>query len=113
MADICAHLEKLDDPDREPVKPGGRGCKECLEAGDEWVHLRLCMSCGHVGCCDDSPNKHATKHSHRTRHPVIKSFEPGEDWAYCYPDDQMIDGLAWLPGESTARHYSAPGASPP
>ena len=98
MADICAHLEKLDDPDREPVKPSGRGCKECLEAGDEWVHLRLCMSCGHVGCCDDSP---------------IKSFEPGEDWAYCYPDDQMIDGLAWLPGESTARHYSAPGASPP
>jgi len=108
--DICAHLEKLDPDGREPVHPSGHGCKECLEAGDEWVHLRLCMSCGHVGCCDSSPNKHATKHAHRTRHPTIKSFEPGEDWAYCYPDDLMIDGLSFLPGESTSRHYSAPSA---
>jgi len=112
MADVCAHLEKLDDPDREPVKPGGHGCKECLEAGDEWVHLRLCLTCGHVGCCDDSPNKHATKHFHRSRHPLIKSFEPGEEWAYCYLDDQMTDGIAWLPGESPPRHYSAPASHP-
>src|SRR5216684_286206 len=60
VAEICSHLEKLAAPGRDPVKPGGRGCKECLESGDEWVHLRLCMICGHVGCCDDSPNKHAT-----------------------------------------------------
>jgi uncharacterized UBP type Zn finger protein len=107
---ICEHLEKLDPNDREPVRPSGRGCKECLETGDEWVHLRLCMSCGHVGCCDSSPNKHATKHFHRTKHPTIKSFEPGEDWAYCYPDDLTIDGLQFLPGESTTRHYAAPHA---
>lgn len=106
--DICAHLEKLDPDGREPVQPSGKGCKKCLEVGDEWVHLRLCMTCGHVGCCDSSPNKHATKHAHRTKHPTIKSFEPGEDWAYCYPDDLMIDGLSFLPGESTSRHYSAP-----
>src|SRR5690242_15759376 len=68
MPDICAHLEELEDPGRKPVTPSGRGCKECLEAGDEWVHLRLCMACGHVGCCDSSPNKHATRHSHRTHH---------------------------------------------
>lgn len=111
MPDICAHLEQLADAERERVKPSGRGCKECLEAGDEWVHLRLCMSCGHVGCCDDSANKHATKHFHATRHPTIKSFEPGEDWAYCYVDDLMVDGFAGLPGESTTRHYSAPRAS--
>ena len=91
MPDICAHLEKLDDPDREPVKPGGRGCKECLEAGDEWVHLRLCMSCGHVGCCDSSKNKHATKHHRATDHPVIRSFQPGEDWFWCYPDQLMFE----------------------
>ena len=107
---ICAHLEKLDPDEREPVQPSGRGCKECLESGDEWVHLRLCMSCGHVGCCDSSPNKHATKHFHRMKHPTVKSFEPGEDWAYCYPDDLMIDGLRFLPGESPSRHYSAPAA---
>ena len=108
MERICADLERLDDPERQPVKPSGHGCKECLESGDAWVHLRLCMTCGHVGCCDSSPNQHATKHFHRTKHPAIKSFEPGEDWAYCYPDDLMVDGLTFLPGESTSRHYSAP-----
>jgi len=111
MADeICAHLKELDPEGREPVQPSGKGCKECLESGDEWVHLRLCMSCGHVGCCDSSPNTHATKHAHRTKHPTIKSFEPGEDWAYCYSDDLMADGLRFLPGESAPRHYSAPHA---
>ena len=55
--------------------------------GDSWVHLRLCLSCGHVGCCDSSKNKHATKHFHRTKHPIIQSFEPGEDWRWCYVDE--------------------------
>ena len=113
MADICGDLEKLDEQGREPVEPSGHGCKECLDSGDEWVHLRLCMSCGHVGCCDSSPNKHATKHFHRSQHPVVKSYEPGEDWAYCYVDDLMIDGIAVLPGESAGRHYSAPHARHP
>ena len=106
MADICSHLMALDPARRDPVRPSGKGCKECLETGDEWVHLRLCMTCGHVGCCDSSPNKHATRHYRHTKHPTIKSFEPGEDWAYCYPDEMTIDGLAFLPGESTSRHYA-------
>jgi hypothetical protein len=60
------------------------GCEECLKMGDTWVHLRLCDECGHVGCCDSSKNKHATKHFHATKHPVISSFQPGEDWKWCY-----------------------------
>ena len=67
------------------------GCEECLRTGSDWVHLRLCLSCGHVGCCDSSPNKHATNHFKETEHPIIRSFEPGEDWKYCYVDDSMIE----------------------
>ncbi len=63
------------------------GCEECLKMGDTWVHLRLCMECGHVGCCDSSKNKHATKHFHSTKHPVIRSIEPGETWTWCYVDE--------------------------
>jgi uncharacterized UBP type Zn finger protein len=110
---VCSDLEKLADPARAAVKPSGTGCKECLEAGDEWVHLRLCMTCGHLGCCDSSPNRHASKHFHRTKHPTIKAYEPGEDWAYCYVDDLVLDGLQFLPGESTSRHYSAAPAQHP
>lgn len=88
MTKICNHIQDLHD-----VKPSGNGCEECLKMGDTWVHLRLCEVCGHVGCCDDSKNKHATKHYHETGHPVIKSFEPDEDWGYCYADDVYFDGL--------------------
>ena len=63
-----------------------RGCEECLKMGDTWVHLRLCLACGHVGCCDNSKNKHATKHFHETKHPVIQSVEAGETWKWCYVD---------------------------
>jgi uncharacterized UBP type Zn finger protein len=66
------------------------GCEECLQMGSDWVHLRLCLSCGHVGCCDNSPNKHATKHFKSTKHPIIRSFEPGETWEWCYVDNTMI-----------------------
>ncbi len=76
--------------------------------GAQWVHLRLCLQCGHVGCCDDSPNKHATKHFHRVDHPVLRSYEPGETWAYCYIDDEMTDGLPTLPGELAPVHYYPP-----
>ena len=62
------------------------GCEECLAAGDPWLHLRICLECGHVGCCDDSPNRHATAHANATRHPLIRSLEPGEEWAWCYVD---------------------------
>lgn len=80
----CEHLaEACNVPD--PVTPSG--CEECLRDGDEWVHLRLCMTCGHVGCCDSSQNQHATKHFHATTHPVMRSFEPGEAWRWCFLDE--------------------------
>ncbi|MGA2229068.1 MAG: UBP-type zinc finger domain-containing protein [Syntrophobacteraceae bacterium] len=84
MAKQCSHLEVVKAP-----PPGANGCEECLRTGDSWVHLRLCETCGHVGCCDSSKNKHATKHYHTTRYPVIRSFEPGETWRYCCIDEQM------------------------
>jgi uncharacterized UBP type Zn finger protein len=62
------------------------GCEDCLASGGEWVHLRICLECGHVGCCDDSPNRHASAHAAGTGHPIIRSLEPGEDWSWCYPD---------------------------
>ncbi|RMB61760.1 UBP-type zinc finger domain-containing protein [Tessaracoccus antarcticus] len=82
----CTHLDNL--TVAEPTTPDG--CGECLQDGSTWVHLRLCMDCGHVGCCDSSPNKHATAHNIATGHSVIQSFEPGERWAYCYTDDEML-----------------------
>jgi uncharacterized UBP type Zn finger protein len=80
----CEHLQRLPVP--EPVSRTA-GCEECLKIGQEWVHLRKCLICGHVGCCDQSIGKHATAHFHKTGHPVIRSLEPGEDWEYCYIDD--------------------------
>jgi len=67
-----------------------QGCEECLKSGSSWVHLRLCLSCGHVGCCDSSPGRHATGHFHQTHHPVMASFEPGERWAWCYIDQMEL-----------------------
>lgn len=81
----CSHLETI----RE-VTPGADGCEECLKTGDRWVELRLCRACGHVGCCDNSKGKHATKHFHSTSHPVIASFEPGENWSWCYVDETYL-----------------------
>jgi uncharacterized UBP type Zn finger protein len=73
------------------VEPGSTGCEECLKLGDSWVHLRICLICGHVGCCNQSKNKHATKHFKETGHPIIQSFQPGEDWKYCYVDDEYLE----------------------
>lgn len=81
----CTHLDHIHD-----VRPSANGCEECLASGDEWVHLRMCMECGHVGCCDSSKNRHATKHFHATQHPVIASHQPGERWKWCY-----VDEVAW------------------
>lgn len=67
------------------------GCRECLESGDAWVHLRLCLVCGNVGCCDSSRNKHATKHFHTTGHPLMRSIEPGEAWGWCYVDRVLLE----------------------
>jgi uncharacterized UBP type Zn finger protein len=74
---------------REVARPA-HGCEECLKIGGRWVHLRACLTCGHVGCCDSSPNKHATGHFHATRHPVMASAEPGETWAWCYVDERVL-----------------------
>lgn len=87
MATQCRHLDQVRDVD--PRTP--EGCEECLAIGSSWVHLRLCLECGHVGCCDSSLNKHATKHYHQTRHPIVRSFEPGEDWGWCYSDQVMME----------------------
>jgi hypothetical protein len=90
----CEHVKEIAD-----VTPSADGCEDCLKIGGLWVHLRLCESCGHVGCCDNSPNRHATKHYDSSKHPIVKSFEPGEDWGYCYPDDMFYETLP-KPGES-------------
>jgi len=88
MPAICTHIGKIKKIPR-PLTP--EGCEECLKSGDVWVHLRLCLICGHVGCCDQSKNKHATKHYHKTNHPLIKSFQPGENWTWCYIDEIFIE----------------------
>jgi uncharacterized UBP type Zn finger protein len=87
MAIQCTHLDRVRDV--EPRTPDG--CEECLKTGSWWVHLRLCLECGHVGCCDQSPNKHATKHYHQAHHVIMRSLEPGEDWGYCYVDDLIFE----------------------
>lgn len=78
----CTHLDRI-----RNVSPDANGCADCLAVGDTWVHLRLCMTCGHVGCCDSSKNKHASAHARATDHPIVESFEPGEDWFWCYADE--------------------------
>ncbi|MES2392029.1 MAG: UBP-type zinc finger domain-containing protein [Acidobacteriota bacterium] len=86
----CHHFEGL-----KPVPSAAasykKGCPECIAMGDTWVHLRECLVCGHVGCCDSSKNKHATKHFHTSKHAVMRSVEPGESWGYCYVDDVMVE----------------------
>jgi uncharacterized UBP type Zn finger protein len=80
----CAHLDQID----LDVQPDStEGCSDCLAIGGTWVHLRMCMSCGHVACCDSSPNKHATAHHNATEHPIVRSLEPGEDWLWCYEEE--------------------------
>ena len=84
-AEACDHVEGL-----RPVVPRTSGCEECLAIGDRWVHLRVCMSCGQVGCCDSSKNRHATRHHRATGHPIVRSMEPGEVWGWCYADQMML-----------------------
>lgn len=84
----CEHLTEAM---ATTVTPSAQGCEECLKIGDKWVHLRICKTCGHVGCCDNSKNRHATKHFHETGHPVVQSFEKGETWHWCYVDHMMAN----------------------
>ena len=82
----CTHISTI-----HSVTPSADGCEECLRTGDTWVHLRICRSCGHVGCCDSSKNKHATKHYKATGHPIMESFFPRDPWGWCYVDEVMLD----------------------
>jgi uncharacterized UBP type Zn finger protein len=89
----CSHLDQI-----RPVSARTHGCEECQKTGDPWVHLRMCLACGHVGCCDSSKNKHATKHFHSTKHPIMRSAQPGESWGWCYVEQVML-----APAELEAR----------
>jgi uncharacterized UBP type Zn finger protein len=88
--EICGHLGQISE-----VTASSDGCEDCLRIGGSWVHLRLCMTCGHVGCCDSSPKKHATAHFRSTGHPIIRTFEPGENWGWCYADEVELDPTGW------------------
>jgi uncharacterized UBP type Zn finger protein len=83
MSEVCTHLDQVE---LRELPAAVDGCVDCLREGGKWLHLRICLTCGHVGCCDDSPNRHATKHQHATTHPIIRSLEPGELWCWCYVD---------------------------
>ena len=85
MSSSCTHLDQIGD-----VTPSSEGCEDCLRSGGRWVHLRMCMTCGHVGCCDNSPNRHATAHFEEAGHPLIRSAEPYENWLWCYADQVPI-----------------------
>lgn len=87
MPPSCTHLDQV----RAVTPRTPAGCEECLATGGHWVELRLCVTCGHVGCCDNSPGKHATQHFHRAQHPIIRSFQPNEDWGWCYPDELFME----------------------
>ena len=86
MAEACTHLDRIHE-----VTPSAAGCEDCLKTGGTWVHLRLCRTCGHMGCCDSSPAKHATAHFHAQEHPVVQSAEPGESWLWCYSDEVAFE----------------------
>jgi uncharacterized UBP type Zn finger protein len=88
----CAHTTEYDSQGWvEPAPSSTGGCQDCAELGDEvWSHLRMCLTCGHVACCDSSPHRHATAHGKETGHPVMRSFEPGENWRWCYVDHRIV-----------------------
>jgi hypothetical protein len=93
------------------ISPSGTGCVECL-AGDGpgwWLHLRRCAQCGHIGCCDASPSRHAREHAANTGHPYVRSFEPGEDWFYSFPDETYIEGAELTPPSSHPLQQPVPG----
>ncbi len=82
----CSHLDMM----RE-VTPSADGCEDCLKIGGTWLHLRICRTCGHVGCCDQSPNRHARTHAEASEHPIVQSIEPGEDWIWCFVDEVYLE----------------------
>ena len=92
MSTVCTHLDQIE---LRELPESVDGCEDCLREGGKWLHLRICLACGHVGCCDDSPNRHATAHAHSSAHAIIRSLEPGEEWCWCYQDEVafLVDGV--------------------
>jgi hypothetical protein len=86
MSEICSHLDKIEVMD-VPTRDDVPGCEECLKLGMRWLHLRICRTCGKIGCCDSSPGRHASKHAAADDHPIATSIEPGEDWSWCFVDE--------------------------
>ena len=84
MSAVCSHLDQIEVTELPDLIAG---CEECLAIGGTWMHLRMCETCGHIGCCDQSPNRHARAHFHATSHPIVRSAEPGEDWSWCFVDE--------------------------
>jgi uncharacterized UBP type Zn finger protein len=95
MAPVCTHTDAI-----TTTAAGTDGCEDCLEIGGQWLHLRRCVTCGHVGCCDNSPNRHATAHFTVSAHPLIQSFEPGEEWLWCYVDEVAFEVASDVPSPS-------------
>ena len=98
---VCSHLDQI--AIRE-LPESVDGCEDCLRTGGRWVHLRICLECGHVGCCDNSPNRHATRHFHDTRHPIMRSFEPEEEWGWCFEDEEFFESLG-ASANTYGRHF--------
>ena len=92
MVDRCQHFDQI-----RAVTPSAKGCEDCLKLGESWIGLRLCLTCGHVGCCDDSKNRHATEHFNQTQHPLIRSLERGEKWGWCYLDKVLFAKMPRVP----------------
>ena len=92
---MCSHVDEI----RAVTARTPEGCQECLEAGEagNWFHLRMCLTCGHVGCCDSSAGKHASQHYAATGHPIVQSFQPGEDWGWCFADDELLLAAELVP----------------
>jgi uncharacterized UBP type Zn finger protein len=88
LTNPCAHVAETT---IRSVRRPSKGCEDCLKIGSDWVHLRECLTCGHVGCCDSSPHRHATAHFRQTRHPIVSSVEPEETWCWCYIDERMLE----------------------
>src|SRR5690606_17738418 len=101
MDTVCIHQSEI----RQVTPRTPNGCEECLKFGDGWLHLRLCLTCGHVGCCDASPNRHARSHFHATRHPIIESYQSSDRWRWCYVDEATLDVA--FPGAGVARQMAA------
>ena len=99
---VCSHLDQI----RLTALPTSiEGCEECLKTGSSWMHLRMCMTCGKIGCCDSSPNRHASRHARDVGHPIVRSAEPGEEWSWCFSDE--VGFIVETSGVSSSPHEDA------